>query len=408
MTPSITSDPELGPYYAGEDTKPTEQPSPDADPFGDEEIGEVKYRVLNWWQAGVLMIAENTSIGILSLPSAVSVLGIAPSIVLILGMAGISWYTGYTIGRFKLRYPHIHSMGDAGEVLFGPVGREIVGAGQLLFLVFLMGSHILTFSVLMNTLTNHGACTIVFSVIGLLVCFLGALPRTMANVYWMAIAFEFIGYCARASAHGKTGNMMPFCIQNVFILLGPALFAASVYMVLGRVVVAVKGEKYSIIPIRWLTKLFVLGDVLSFLIQGGAAGMMISTDLASLGNKLVIVGLVVQIIMFGLFIVTAVVFQVRMRMNPRPELYSANFRWKFHLVTLYIVSLLIMVRSLFRVAEFIMGDDGYLLQNEWPLYVFDATLMWLVVVIFAIRYPGDVLNGSHVHERVALNHLQGV
>ncbi|KAJ5699042.1 hypothetical protein N7462_001047 [Penicillium macrosclerotiorum] len=157
------------------------------DPFGNEESGEVKYRVMKWWQAGMLMVAENISLGILSLPSAVATLGIVPAFLIILGLSAISWYTGYVMGQFKQRYPHVHSMGDAGELLLGPIGREICYVGQLLFIIFLMASHILTFSVLFNTITNHGTCTIVFGVVGLIVSFLGALPRTTGKVFWMSL-----------------------------------------------------------------------------------------------------------------------------------------------------------------------------------------------------------------------------
>jgi hypothetical protein len=31
------------------------------------------------------------------------------------------------------------------------------------------------------------------------------------------IIVEFAGYCARASAHSKTGSIMPFAVQNVFM-----------------------------------------------------------------------------------------------------------------------------------------------------------------------------------------------
>lgn len=85
-------------------------------------------------------------------------------------------------------------MGDAGEVLMGAFGRELLGTGQLLFLIFIMASHILTFSVAMNTITEHGTCTIAFGVVGLVISFIGALPRTMGKVYWMSIACEFMGY----------------------------------------------------------------------------------------------------------------------------------------------------------------------------------------------------------------------
>lgn len=112
--------------------------------------------------------------------------------ILIVFLSGISWYTGFVIGQFKLRHPHVHSMGDAGEILIGRVGREILGTGQLLLLIFLMSSHLLTFTILMNTLTMHGTCTTVFGVVGLIVCFLGALPRTMGKVYWMSVACKFL------------------------------------------------------------------------------------------------------------------------------------------------------------------------------------------------------------------------
>lgn len=85
-------------------------------------------------------------------------------------------------------------MGDAGELLMGPFGRELLGLGQLLLLIFLMASNILLFSTLMNVLTDHGACTLVFGVVGLVICFLGALPRTMDKVYIMSVICEYSSF----------------------------------------------------------------------------------------------------------------------------------------------------------------------------------------------------------------------
>ncbi|KAJ5125027.1 uncharacterized protein N7515_008852 [Penicillium bovifimosum] len=163
------------------------------EPFGNEEHAETKYRTLLWWQCGMIMIAETISLGILSLPSAVAVLGLVPAVILIVGLGGVATYTGYVIGQFKLRYPQVHSMGDAGEVLFRPLGiprfgREFLGTAQLLFLIFIMGSHILTFTVMMNTLTDHGTCSIVFGIVGLIVSFVFALPRTLRKVSWFSFA----------------------------------------------------------------------------------------------------------------------------------------------------------------------------------------------------------------------------
>lgn len=158
----------------------------------------------------LVMISENVSVGILSLPSAVATLGMVPYVsssiaclweitnnikhsaaIMIVFISVLSWYTGYVIGQFKLRHPEIHSMGDAGELLMGRFGREFLGIGQLLLLIFLMASNIVTFNILMNVLTDHGTCTLVFGVVGLIICFLGALPRTMEKVYWMSVACKY-------------------------------------------------------------------------------------------------------------------------------------------------------------------------------------------------------------------------
>ena len=108
-----------------------------------------------------------------------------------MGIGVITTYTGYVIGQFKERYPHVVSMADAGEVMMGRFGRELLGIGQLLFLIFLMSSHILTFSVAFNVLTDHGTCTVVFGVVGLIVSLILSLPRTLKNVSWFSIVCRF-------------------------------------------------------------------------------------------------------------------------------------------------------------------------------------------------------------------------
>lgn len=124
---------------------------------------------------------------------------------MIVGLGLLATYTGYVIGQFKLRHPHIHSMADAGEVLFSPLnlgrfGREVLGTGQLLFLIFIMGSHLLTFTVMMNTLTDNASCSIVWGVVGLVISFVFALPRTLRKVSWFSFACTS---CYRAPSQVK-------------------------------------------------------------------------------------------------------------------------------------------------------------------------------------------------------------
>lgn len=86
-------------------------------------------------------------------------------------------------------------------------------------------------------------------------------------------AVEMMGYVGRAlsAAEAPEYTKNPYIIQSTLLLLGPALYAASMYMILGRLVRHFGAADYALIPPRWLTKFFVLGDVLSFCTQGGGA-----------------------------------------------------------------------------------------------------------------------------------------
>ncbi|KAL5335193.1 RTA1 like protein-domain-containing protein [Aspergillus crustosus] len=214
--------------------------------------------------------------------------------------------------------------------------------------------------------------------------------------------FEVIGYGGRADCTNKTGQLGPYIIQSVFILLGPVLFAASVYMFLARLIRSVGAEKYSLIRIKWLTKTFVAGDIISFLVQGSGAGMMAMDGVADMAKGIVIGGLVVQIIVFGFFMVTSWVFEKRMRRVPT----ASESAWVPHLYPLYAVSVLIMIRSLFRVIEYAMGQKGYLLANEWPMYVFDSVLMLAVMLIWGYWHPGTIKQEAQGSQLLSMGSFQ--
>lgn len=202
---------------------------------------------------------------------------------------------------------------------------------------------------------------------------------------------QILGYIARAIARNKTDQLGPYVMQSVLILVAPALFAASIYMTLGRLMRSIHGERHSLIPVKWLTRAFVLGDVFSFLIQSTGGGLMAAKNFPqSTGQNIILGGLFVQIIMFGLFAVTAVIFHMRMRKWPSGASMDPKSAWTRVMMMLYATSALIMVRSIFRVVEYIMGKGGYLLTHEWTLYVFDAVLMLGTMVVYAVFYPADL------------------
>ncbi|KAH0273784.1 amino acid transporter, partial [Aureobasidium melanogenum] len=160
---------------------------------GDVQDAEIDYQSMEWWQAAMIMIAETISLGILSLPSVLARIGLVPGLILLVGLGIIATYTGWVIGQFRMKYPWVVSFADAGEILFKPlkmgaIGREVFGAAQTIFLIFTMASHILTWTICLNTITNSATCTVVWAVVGLVLFLLFDLPRTLKNVSFMSIA----------------------------------------------------------------------------------------------------------------------------------------------------------------------------------------------------------------------------
>lgn len=87
----------------------------------------------------------------------------------------------------------------------------------------------------------------------------------------MKQSVEAVGYVGRAlnAKESPDWTLKPYIIQSTLTLLGPTFYAASIYMVLGRLIRLLDAGHHSMINPKWLTKFFLLGDVLSFLSQGG-------------------------------------------------------------------------------------------------------------------------------------------
>jgi hypothetical protein len=93
-------------------------------------------------------------------------------------------------------------------------------------------------------------------------------------------------------------------------------------------------------------------------------------------------------------------FHLRIRRRPTQKSQELAAPWKKLLWALYITSLFIMVRSVFRVAEYVTGKDGSLQSREIWIYIFDALLMALVSIIFNVVHPSVVLIPRYGNSRI--------
>lgn len=80
-----------------------------------------------------------------------------------------------------------------------------------------------------------------------------------------------------SSKQSPNWTLGPYIVQTLFLLLAPALLAASIYMLLGRIILVLQAETHALLKKKWLTKIFVTGDVLSFLLQGAGTCLLIKS-----------------------------------------------------------------------------------------------------------------------------------
>jgi hypothetical protein len=128
-----------------------------------------------------------------------------------------------------------------------------------------------------------------------------------------------------------------------------------------------------------------------------------------LGEKVLLVGLGLQLLFFGFFLIIAIVFDRRMSGSPMRytiPLYGKH-NWRKLLLLLLAAAVLIIARCLYRVAEFSMARNGYLVTHEIFMVIGDTAPMFLVQTMFHLVHAGDVFprngevgkseNGSYIN-----------
>lgn len=220
---------------------------------------------------------------------------------------------------------------------------------------------------------------------------------TMLIPFLVGLVLESVGYVGRIINVSNSEALGPYILQSITLLVAPAFMAASIYMNFGEVIKMYKGEKYCLIPLKWLTKIFVFGDVTSILIQAAGGGIQStgSFSLFNIGKNMIIGGLFIQIFFFGSFVLSSFVYFIRYSkagcsVSHGNSQWLNRKSWRYMIANLFIVCCLILVRSTYRVIEYLQGYGGELLRLETYLFVLDSTMIFFGAVIYLIA---DVSNG---------------
>ncbi|KAH7407937.1 RTA1 like protein-domain-containing protein [Cadophora sp. MPI-SDFR-AT-0126] len=217
--------------------------------------------------------------------------------------------------------------------------------------------------------------------------------------FWICMVvgalMEAIGYVGHIFSVAEEGDKGLYILQFVMIFIAPAVMAAACYMAMGRIALHAAPKDYQTvkhlwIPPRYMTPLFVTCDIGAFVTQvmGGADSTDSDRETAENGLKIMKIGLIIQLVCFGFFLVISIRFH---SVAKRFEQHWPDKQWPKFLWAINIAGMLIFVRCIYRLIEFSTGQDGYLVTHEWNFYVFETSLILPVFFIFNWYHPSRYL-----------------
>ncbi|KAH8807386.1 transmembrane amino acid transporter protein-domain-containing protein [Xylogone sp. PMI_703] len=150
---------------------------------------EIKLRTMSWQKAAWLLAGDQVCLAIMAQTWSLSVLGWVPGIITMLVSGSLFLITSITMHKYIMKHPEIKDICDFGFYIFGKsrLAYEFSGFMLLANNILLIGFHVLTGARILNTLSDHSQCTVVFSVIVMLMGIVMSAPRTLHHVSFMSM-----------------------------------------------------------------------------------------------------------------------------------------------------------------------------------------------------------------------------
>ncbi|PBP18331.1 RTA1-domain-containing protein [Diplocarpon rosae] len=234
---------------------------------------------------------------------------------------------------------------------------------------------------------------------------LGMMVRKKTYFYLPLVCGGFMmtgGYVVRYLSAQSPDRASLYAAQSLLLLLPPSLFAATLYMTYGRIVMLVKKTDASVIRPERVTGIFVVGDLLAFSVQLAGGGVLVSDGDSSIGKIVVLAGLGIQLAFSAFFLTIAIIFDHRMTQAPRRGIIPiyGKYSWRKLLVLLILSSVVITVRCVYRIVEYSTGTEGFAMSHEICGYLADTILMFGVFSAFLFVHAGDVLPKKSDQEKM--------
>ena len=215
------------------------------------------------------------------------------------------------------------------------------------------------------------------------------------------ISLEIVGYVGRILLHDNPFDLNSFIIYLVCLTIAPAFIMASIYITIGRIVIAY-GTQHSRVKPRDYAIICVVCDIISLILQaagGGIAAVSVKSDGNDvlLGTHIMVAGLAFQLFSTLLFAVLVADFARRVRngdRNPGFVDLTQSGRWKGFLIALVVATVCVLVRSAFRVDELQGGFGSEVANNQTLFMVFEGPFIIVACLALTLFHPGFGFHGK--------------
>ncbi|EEB07839.1 hypothetical protein SJAG_02957 [Schizosaccharomyces japonicus yFS275] len=227
---------------------------------------------------------------------------------------------------------------------------------------------------------------------------------------------EAIGWVARqySAKHITSTAITSYSIQYVTIMAFPVFYTAQMYITLKHLIIQY-GPEYAFLRPRLYGLVFIICDIISMFIQfaggGMAGGANGDAHKESVGSNIMLFGICYQLVMVLAFTASGVDFWYRYSHNKPYRSaggrdmenlkmgLSESKRRALSAHCLWIATVLVIIRSIYRVIELAQGWSGKLIKTEAYLGIFDFVPMFLTSVML-IPSVWTIVRGDEAVYRV--------
>ncbi|KAI0164311.1 RTA1 like protein-domain-containing protein [Hypoxylon sp. FL1284] len=253
------------------------------------------------------------------------------------------------------------------------------------------------------SLAGNAVFIALFAILVPLALGLGVRYKTsvFATTISTGLALEVLGYVGRILLYNNPTSRPDFILFLVGTILGSNFICGAIFLVIPHIV-AVYGDDFGSWRPVWYQFLLHGLTVVSAVLELGGVLVSVMQDSgggANTGVHVLATGIAIQLVALAIFIGHAMLLAITIRV--RIHRLETKFDWiynsvsfKAFLLAFSFATILLTIRTAFRIIAIAEGYESSIAQSETLLLVLDGLMVLLAILALLVFFPGRILGSS--------------